>query len=699
MAEIPTYSRQIAPPDTVRGVNPALSGASPIAHGLADVSRGLSIAANDFERQVAVRKQAEDKQADERARAWAGEQAGMTMLAQMRALDEQQRKAPPGADGFAKAFLEGFDKHTGDALAAAPDEKSKRYLGAHFQAQRNQLGAHALDFQFKSGDADATNRFQNGVETWGKVVDQDPSQFNAAMRTVNDTMPDVVSSKRPALVEHARQMLTTAAAASTMNQAPDIDAQRGGPYDVRKWTDMALGGDGKGAEIGPDGQPVYRKTGVPWIDQATPAQVRTWNDTARVRIHQIEQQRNREDEAREKVAERTFTAAADMSMKGQYLDPETTSNLINRTRGTSHEEAALKLLDDQKNVAGFAAAPASERTAVLEALRMPGADPSRGTNPEASKRLAKMEAIHDAINTAAGKNVWGAATKYGVLKSAPLQEVRTVEDALKIVDGRAPQQDSVESWSGKAESPFQPEEASQFASILEKLPPKQASSALGELGAKIGSSERVGAFARQIKDKDGTLFLAMGYQGTQTSEGRYASELILEGQQKIKDKAVVPDRTKELSWRKQIAEQVRDAYANKALADQVVEAAFLIAAAKDGDIDNAVRLATGGGVIDFNGAKVPMPVGYQTDGGQSGAEAKFRKAIAAIPPEQLMPQAIDGKVYAQGVPMPASEFLQKLPTAQLVHAGQGRYNVKAGTSVVTNAEGKRIEIRLDGPYK
>lgn len=686
---IPTY-QSTTDVNTVKAANPSLSGASPIGQGLGDLARGIGSLGASLDKQSQIREQAEQKQADERAKVWAGQQAGSTLLDETQTMDEAQRKAPAGADGFTKTYLEGFDKRAAVALASAPDDASRKYLAAHLQAQRNHLGAEAQTFQFKSGDADVVNRYSDSVDKWGKVVDQDPTQFNAAMRVLGDTMPDVVPTARQKLVEHAKTNLTSAAAASVMNQNPVADADgkpTGGPYAVRDATNKALG---VGGFTGP--------TGVPWVDAATPTQVRQWNDSAQVKIHQYEGNVSRLADARDKQAQKTLAEMTDLSDKGQYFDPPSTFKLLDDTKGTQYEPLATKLLDDQKNTAGFASGTSGQREASLEQMRGAGADPAKGTNPEDAKQLGKYQRINDAIQTAQKADPWEAATRYGVLKAAPSTPIASATDALKLVDGRLPQAGALESWTGGKVSPFKPEEAGQVANLVAKMPPAQAASFLGSLGDKIQDSDRVAAVAKQLGDKDGTIGIAMAMAGTQTDQGRYASELVLTGNQMVKDGTVKVDNAKETGWKADIAKAVRGAYANAQVEDQVVKAAFLIAAAKGGDTDQAVHLATGGGIIELNGSKVPMPVGFQADG-QSGGEDRFRKALETIDPTQLMPQATDGKVYARGVPMAASEFLQKLPQAQLVMAGRNRnggntYAVKAGNSLVTNADNKPILIQI-----
>ena len=685
MPGIPTYDRG-AGIDTLRQVVPHASGADPIAQGLEGISRGMGqLDANlqrqqaESERQDAIRKHAEDKQAEERAKAWSGQQAGQSALTESQTLQDAQRKAAPGADGFAKDYLEGFDKRAADILAAAPDERSKQYVQQHLQAQRTHFGTTAQAFQFQAGDADAVNRYTSAVDTWGKVVLQDPSQFGVANKTLAQTMPDLLPASKERVTTHATATLTNAAAAHWLDKDP---------YQVQEATSKAMGDKGF---TGP--------TGVPWVDAATPEQVRTWNNQAATKVKMIESQLGRETQAREKTAQESFNSATDLSFKGQFFDAPFQTKLLADTKGTRWEAAASELIASQKHTAGFASGPATDRAAVLDTMRSRGADPAQGTNPAMAAELGKFEGIDNAIRAAIKENPWKAGTQYGALKSAPVAQIGSVDDALKVIDGRAAAQGPLEVWTGKNESPLQPEEADQFSTMVRRMPPKQAASALGQIGAAVGNSDRAAAIAKQIKDKDGTLAAAMAYANMQTNEGRYASELVLTGEQVVKDGTLKGAGIKLEDLKQQVALAVRGAYANREVEDQVIHSATLIAVAKGGDVANAVHLATGGGIIDFNGSKVPMPPGFHA-GGQSAAEDRFRKSVAELPIEQLMPQIPDGKVYSNGTPIAASDFYRGLKDAQLLMRGRSRngagnvYGVKAGNGLVTNAQGQPILIEI-----
>lgn len=285
MPAIPTYERQTAAPDTVRIFHQIhMSGAAPIGQGLADVGQGISQLTADLQKTEALRQQAAQKQADERSKVWSGEQAGQSMLTEMQALEEARNKAPPGADGFAKSYLEGFDERAAISVASAPDEKSKAYLQQHVLAQRTHFADQAFNFQFKAADDDAVNRFTSATGTWAKAVQQDPAQYGAATNVLGNTMPDVVPQVRAKLTDNVRTALTNAAAATALDR---------NPYVVQAATGKALGEGMAPKPPNPDGTPVRaEKTGVPWVDDATPDQVRTWNNAALVKIKGIESAMN-----------------------------------------------------------------------------------------------------------------------------------------------------------------------------------------------------------------------------------------------------------------------------------------------------------------------------------------------------------------------------------------------------------------------
>lgn len=223
MPAIPTYERQTAEPDTQPRVHvPVADTQSPVAQGLAALGQGIGTLTADLQRQDALQKQAMEKQTEERAKVWAGQQAGQSALDEMTALEQAKNNAPSGADGFAKGYLADIQKRQAAALAGAPDEASKRYLAAHQQAQLVHFGTEAQNFQFKEADRDVVNRHIGQVATWATVVSQDPRQYDVAMKSALDTMPDVVPDVRERLFNNAKKTLGDAAATHLLGADPKL---------------------------------------------------------------------------------------------------------------------------------------------------------------------------------------------------------------------------------------------------------------------------------------------------------------------------------------------------------------------------------------------------------------------------------------------------------------------------------------------
>jgi len=390
-----------------------------------------------------------------------------------------------------------------------------------------------------------------------------------------------------------------------------------------------------------------------------------------------------------------YNKATDIALGGGYLSPEFITELTTKAAGTEMLKPVQDLIASQQTVAGFASRPATERSAILERLRSARATPGQGTDPFGEKLLQAATAMDSKLRAAADDNPWQAAQQAGVIQDAQQINAADPQSAIQVVQARMQQISRIENWTGKKVSPLQPAEVEQIGKMVRSLPVDQAASMLASFGTAIGNQERVAALGKQLSDKDGTLGLAMMYANSQTTEGRYVAELVLRGDQALKDKAVRVDPMVETGWRATIAKQVRGTFSDRTAEDAYVDAAFKIAAAKyatDGssDIDHAVRLATGG-IIEFNGSRIPLPWGMNRDG---NGESKFTKAIGAITPADFSSQVPDGLVFVGKTAMPLDQFVAGLPKASLVHAGQGLYNVRAGSGLVTNAQGKRITIKV-----
>jgi hypothetical protein len=401
-----------------------------------------------------------------------------------------------------------------------------------------------------------------------------------------------------------------------------------------------------------------------------------------------------DDEARKRYNEAVdvFNKGADVALGGGYFSPEFITQMTQTAAGTEMQGQVRDLIASQRTVAGFASRPAPERAEILNGMRAQRATPGVGTDPLGDKLLKAAEQMDERLRTAANDNPWQAAQQAGRIQDAGMMSPSNPEQALQVLGERMKMLPGVEQWTGKRVSPFQPEEVEQIGKLVRALPIEQAATMLSRFGDMMGNSERVAAAAKQMHDKDGTLGLAMLFASAKTTEGRTTAELVLRGAQAEKDGVIKTDGVKETGWKATIANQIRGAYSNREVEDNVLRASFLIAGATTGDVDRAVRLATGG-IIDFNGSKVPMPYGMAADG-QSSGEKKFNKAIEALQPMDFMSQAPSGNVRVGPSVVSLNDFVKALPDAQLAHGGQGVYYVKAGAQFVTNDEGKPLAIRI-----
>ena len=438
---------------------------------------------------------------------------------------------------------------------------------------------------------------------------------------------------------------------------------------------------------------VQQRLAGPEGDALDPAKRNTLDQTLFGWKQSIEARDARNADKAEREALKRFNAgtdelnkARDLVLNGAALAPDYIATLVEKTAGTGLEKDVQVLLEAQKQASGFANLPAPQRAALLERGRGERADPSRGTDPMGERQLNAAEQIDQRLRKKVDDGeAWSAAQSVGVIREAPVLTIGNADQAIQVFQQRTRDIGAVEAWAGKKVSPLQPQEAEQLQKIVRTLKPDQAASLLGQIGAVVGDPERIAAVAKQIGDKDNTMGMAMLYANSKTTQGRYTAELILQGEQAIKDKVIKVDGAAESGWRAEIAKRVRGAYSNQEVENNVVEAAFKIAAAKGGDVDNAINLAAGG-IVERNGGKIPLPYGMK--------EPEFDKRIAAITPGNLEAQTPGGVVIVGPNRLPVADFVKTLPDARLVHAGQGLYNVRAGNQLVTNERGQRITLKV-----
>lgn len=411
-----------------------------------------------------------------------------------------------------------------------------------------------------------------------------------------------------------------------------------------------------------------------------------WKSQLLARQEAAQNRADRQQDKRDAAAVKSVNAISDIVATGGLVSPDLIAQTAADVQGTPAEAQFRQTIEIQRAAGGFGSKSLPEQGRILAQIATERTDPNVGTTPEREKVFNTLKSINARQQKMLDDGeAWKLAASNGTIREAPLVNIADPQGALAVVQQRMAQIGDVEAMAGRPVSPLQPQEAEQMGKLLRTLKPDQASTMLGQLGGFIGDQNRIAAVAKQLGDKDGTLGMAMLYANAKTSEGRYTAELILQGEQAIKDKVIKVDGAAESGWRAEISKRVRGAYSNQEVENNVVEAAFKIAAAKGGDVDNAINLAAGG-IIERNGGKIPLPYGMK--------EPEFEKRLSAITPGNLEAQAPGGVVIVGPNRLPLADFVKTLPDARLVHAGQGLYNVRAGNQLVTNERGQRITLKV-----
>jgi hypothetical protein len=291
MPAIPVYQQQTSASQPFAGSNP-----TPADFGGLTAAAGARIGAA-LQDVGAAEHAALRYQELQTAKTWAGSAISRATLDWTQQLDDRKQKAEPGAPGFTTGVLADFDKYATTTVDNAPDATARQFVQQHLDALRTQVGQHAITFQAQQQVAYNVKLATDAIGNWAQVVQQDPSKYGTALQAIGETAPYPGAAEAQKLNDHARLSLTSAAASSVLDRDP---------YALKDATGKAMG---EGGFTG--------KTGVPWVDDATPDQVRQWNSAAQVKIHQLEAERDRGVLAAEKTAQRTYAAAMDLDDKGQ----------------------------------------------------------------------------------------------------------------------------------------------------------------------------------------------------------------------------------------------------------------------------------------------------------------------------------------------------------------------------------------------
>lgn len=384
-------------------------------------------------------------------------------------------------------------------------------------------------------------------------------------------------------------------------------------------------------------------------------------------------------------AQAAFTAAQARTDAGIPDSEEQVAITTQALAGTPFLDTYRALQVKAREVGGFGAQPIAAQQAALDQVNAQIAQ--QGASDSLIKRRDSLQKVLESSRRDYGDDALRAGLQRGVIDSLPPIDVSSVDAATRSIGARLQAAQIVQTRAGRPVSPLTNDEADMLASSINALPVQQRATALATLGKTVGPQAAAG-LAAQIDKKDKALALALQFGTSATTEGRTTAEIILRGQQALRDKTIKPDTVAADGWKAQIAKEVEGAYSNQRMADDVKEAAYLILsglqAEGTGNVRQAVGLAARGRIVERNGRRIPLPAGVDED----ALDSRLR----SLTPQNFAAQAPGGEVRVGGQAVPLETFVQALPESQLIHAGYGRYNVVNGGRVVTNAQGMPITI-------
>lgn len=392
--------------------------------------------------------------------------------------------------------------------------------------------------------------------------------------------------------------------------------------------------------------------------------------------------RQAEQERYLRKAEAEFNAAQTLVTQGKVLSPEYVDRVTKAVQGTPYAAALKESMRQGPENTAFGVQPLGVQQATLDAAR---AELLRtGTNPKAEEKLGALQKVHDAAVRDYKEEPLRAALERGVIQQIEPVDTSSVQNLVATMARRVDQASITRQQVGTPVSPLLNQEAEKVGQMLNNLPVQQRATAIADL-AKVAGPEQAAALAKQIAPKDKALGLALGMASSQTTAGRHASEIVLRGAQAMKDRSVKEDNSAITGVRSSIAKEIGDAYSNQQLREAMIDAAVFasygLQSEGQGSTQQAVNIVTGG-IIDHGGRKLPLPYGMQA--------TDFQKRLRNLTPKDIRSDT----VVIGGQSIPAKDFLTQVPDAPLLHAGQGRYYIQAGSGMVTRPDGKPVVLEV-----
>lgn len=220
--QIPLYNQQV----TVSGGQP-LPRAEPlqVSGAMGAAISNVAKAGESLEAGMMIRQKTNERllaeQQEQDAKTWAGKTLSDAHLQWQQTMADRQAAATGGAADFTPQMLNDFDDYSKKTLESAPTPLARRFLQTSLDSLRTSIGSQSITFEAQARLGDRINTQTNSINNWANVVFNDPSQYDAAINAVQQTMPEIGPEHSNKLLDYAKKTIAYAAATSVARSSPD----------------------------------------------------------------------------------------------------------------------------------------------------------------------------------------------------------------------------------------------------------------------------------------------------------------------------------------------------------------------------------------------------------------------------------------------------------------------------------------------
>lgn len=196
------------------GSSMARASAAPIQDAM---GQGLRSAAQGVGNYI----DAVDRQDQQDAKAWTSSALPDVTLKAQDLLQKQKESSKEAAAGFTPTYLEQFDKLTSATLENAPNKHAKQYLQEHFDHMRTQYGSQAMGFEANARTSWRTSKSEKAADEWAILVGRGDTNYEFALKSYEQTLPDVGPEYRTKLLDSFKSKVTNAIGATAVANNPE----------------------------------------------------------------------------------------------------------------------------------------------------------------------------------------------------------------------------------------------------------------------------------------------------------------------------------------------------------------------------------------------------------------------------------------------------------------------------------------------